>query len=110
MQKELDRRAGLNTAGFVLGTADRRLVVSTSNLSAPRALLVAADINFSQASTKNSLLRLWEPRAELRGEGKFNGVFSNGTAGPGVDRTGVPSATQISPAHQTRRRHRVDGR
>src|SRR5580692_7410141 len=52
MQKELDRRNGLNTAGFVTGYRGSQ-------------------------------------QAELRGEGKYDGVFGMWYGkGPGVDRTG----------------------
>src|SRR6195256_2033631 len=91
MQKERDRRAGLNTAGFVTGYRgsppgglDQQFVRAARHL-------VAADVKV-QAGIKQDLAAtsLWgSQQAELRGEGKFDGVFGLWYGkGPGVDRTG----------------------
>jgi len=91
MQKERDRRAGLNTAGYVTGYRGSPLGgLDNQFLRASRALqssdiLFQAGINEDLAATA-----LWgSQQAELRGEGKFDGVFGLWYGkGPGVDRTG----------------------
>ena len=91
MQKERDRRAGLNTAGYVtgyrgspLGGLDQQFIRAARNIA-------AADVKF-QAGLNEDLAAtaLWgTQQAELRGEGKFDGVFGMWYGkGPGVDRTG----------------------
>jgi indolepyruvate ferredoxin oxidoreductase len=91
MQQERDRRAGLNTAGFVtgyrgspLGGLDQQFVRAQSFL-APRHIKFQPGLNEDLAATA-----LWgSQQAELRGEGKFDGVFGVWYGkGPGVDRTG----------------------
>src|SRR5436190_4214379 len=91
MQKERDRRAGLKTAGYVtgyrgspLGTLDQQFIRAIKYLD-------KCDIRF-QAGLNEDLAAtaLWgTQQAELRGEGKFDGVFGLWYGkGPGVDRTG----------------------
>ena len=91
MQHERDRRAGLNTAGYVtgyrgspLGGLDYQFQRAASHL-VPRNILFQAAINEDLAATA-----IWgAQQAELRGEGKFDGVFGIWYGkGPGVDRTG----------------------
>ncbi|MPZ56528.1 MAG: indolepyruvate ferredoxin oxidoreductase family protein [Rhizobiales bacterium] len=91
MQKERDRRAGLNTAGFItgyrgspLGGLDQQFMRVGSRLAASD-ILFQAGINEELAATA-----IWgSQQAELRGEGKFDGVFAIWYGkGPGVDRTG----------------------
>ncbi|MFL6806711.1 MAG: indolepyruvate ferredoxin oxidoreductase family protein [Xanthobacteraceae bacterium] len=91
MQKERDRRAGLNTAGYVtgyrgspLGGLDQQFV-RAAKILAPNDVVFQAGINEDLAATA-----VWGTQAaELRGEGKFDGVFSIWYGkGPGVDRTG----------------------
>lgn len=91
MQHERDRRAGLNTAGYVtgyrgspLGGLDYQFQRAASHL-APRNTLFQAAINEDLAATA-----LWgSQQAELRGEGKYDGVFGIWYGkGPGVDRSG----------------------
>src|SRR5499425_2816518 len=91
MQKERDRRAGLNTAGYVtgyrgspLGGLDQQFQRAARFL-APNDIVFQAGINEDLAATA-----VWGTQAaELRGEGKFDGVFSIWYGkGPGVDRTG----------------------
>jgi len=91
MQKELDRRSGLNTAGYVTGYRGSPLGgLDQQFLRAARQLEVA-DIRF-QAGINEDLAAtaLWgSQQAELRGEGKYDGVFGLWYGkGPGVDRTG----------------------
>src|SRR3979409_2402391 len=91
MQKERDRRAGLNTAGYVtgyrgspLGGLDQQFMRAAKAL-APNDVVFQAGINEARAATA-----LWgAQQAELRGEGKYDGVFGIWYGkGPGVDRTG----------------------
>ncbi|HEY0417887.1 MAG TPA: indolepyruvate ferredoxin oxidoreductase family protein, partial [Acetobacteraceae bacterium] len=91
MQKERDRRAGLNTAGYVtgyrgspLGGLDQQFVRAQAQLRSAEVLFQAG-INEELAATA-----LWgTQQAELRREGKYDGVFGLWYGkGPGVDRTG----------------------
>src|SRR6188768_3505812 len=91
MQHERDRRAGLNTAGYVTGYRgsphgglDYQFQRAASHL-APRNTLFRTAINEDLAATA-----LWgSQQAELRGEGRYDGVFGVWYGkGPGVDRTG----------------------
>ncbi|MGZ5828996.1 MAG: indolepyruvate ferredoxin oxidoreductase family protein [Xanthobacteraceae bacterium] len=91
MQKERDRRAGLNTAGYItgyrgspLGGLDYQFQRAESILK-PNDILFQAGLNEDLAATA-----LWgSQQAELRGEGKFDGVFGIWYGkGPGVDRSG----------------------
>ena len=91
MQHERDRRAGLNTAGYVtgyrgspLGGLDYQFQRAAQHL-APRNVLFQPAINEDLAATA-----LWgSQQAELRGEGKYDGVFGIWYGkGPGVDRSG----------------------
>ena len=91
MQKERDRRAGLNTAGFVTGYRGSPLGGLDQQFIRAGRQLTAADIKF-QAGLNEELAAtaLWgSQQAELRGEGKFDGVFGVWYGkGPGVDRSG----------------------
>jgi len=91
MQKERDRRAGLNTAGFVsgyrgspLGGLDQQFMRAEQHLR-QRDVRFQAGINEDLAATA-----IWgSQQAELRGEGKYDGVFAMWYGkGPGVDRSG----------------------
>jgi indolepyruvate ferredoxin oxidoreductase len=91
MQKERDRRAGLNTAGYVtgyrgspLGTLDQQFIRAQRSLD-------KYDIRFQAGLNEDiAATAIWgSQQAELRGEGKFDGVFGLWYGkGPGVDRTG----------------------
>lgn len=91
MQKTRDRLAGLNTAGLVtgyrgspLGAVDRQMMAAKSDLD-------AADIVFQEGLNEDlAATALWgAQQAELRGEGRFDGVFGLWYGkGPGVDRSG----------------------
>ncbi|MDF1727377.1 MAG: indolepyruvate ferredoxin oxidoreductase family protein [Sulfitobacter sp.] len=91
MQAERDKAAGLNTAGLVtgyrgspLGAVDMQMTRSEKVL-AERNILFQAGLNEDLAATA-----LWgSQQAELRGEGKYDGVFGLWYGkGPGVDRSG----------------------
>ncbi|MBV8242812.1 MAG: indolepyruvate ferredoxin oxidoreductase family protein, partial [Hyphomicrobiales bacterium] len=91
MQKERDRRAGLATAGYVtgyrgspLGTLDQQFIRAQRSLD-------KYDIRFQAGLNEDiAATAIWgSQQAELRGEGKFDGVFGLWYGkGPGVDRTG----------------------
>ncbi|MFL6798602.1 MAG: indolepyruvate ferredoxin oxidoreductase family protein [Xanthobacteraceae bacterium] len=91
MQKELDRRAGINTAGYVTGYRGSPLGTLDQQFIRAKRFLERYDVRF-QAGTNEDLAAtaLWgTQQAELRGEGKFDGVFGLWYGkGPGVDRTG----------------------
>ncbi|MBF9042176.1 indolepyruvate ferredoxin oxidoreductase family protein [Rhodobacterales bacterium HKCCE4037] len=91
MQKERDRLAGLNTAGYVsgyrgspLGGVDLQMARAEKRL-AQNDVLFRPGLNEDLAATAH-----WgHQQAELRGEGKYDGVFGLWYGkGPGVDRTG----------------------
>src|SRR5665213_663728 len=91
MQKARDRAAGINTAGYLtgyrgspLGGLDQQFIRAARPLS-------AADIKFQPGLNEElAATALWgTQQAELRGEGKFDGVFGLWYGkGPGVDRSG----------------------
>src|SRR6201992_2010629 len=91
MQKELDRRRGLNTAGYVTGYRGSPLGTLDAQFQRAAPVLTKNDIRF-QAGINEDLAAtaVWgSQQAELRGEGKFDGVFSMWYGkGPGVDRSG----------------------
>jgi indolepyruvate ferredoxin oxidoreductase len=91
MQQERDRLAGLNTAGYVsgyrgspLGGLDQQFYRAKSHLDAHN-IVFQTGLNEDLAATA-----LWgTQQAELRGEGKYDGVFGMWYGkGPGVDRSG----------------------
>src|SRR6185437_8220148 len=91
MQKEFDRRRGLNTAGYVTGYRGSPLGTLDQQFMRVGKLLAAADIKFQPGLNEDlAATALWgTQQAELRGEGRFDGVFSMWYGkGPGVDRTG----------------------
>jgi indolepyruvate ferredoxin oxidoreductase len=91
MQKELDRRNGLNTAGFVTGYRGSPLGTLDSQFLRARRFLDKSDIRFQSGLNEDlAATAVWgSQQAELRGEGKYDGVFAMWYGkGPGVDRTG----------------------
>ena len=91
MQQERDRLAGLNTAGYVsgyrgspLGGLDQQFMRAKPHLD-KHNILFQTGLNEDLAATA-----IWgTQQAELRGEGKYDGVFGMWYGkGPGVDRTG----------------------
>jgi indolepyruvate ferredoxin oxidoreductase len=91
MQKELDRRAGLNTAGYITGYRGSpvggvdQAFIRAKNVLEPQAIKFQPGLNEDLAATA-----LWgAQQAEMRGEGAYDGVFGMWYGkGPGVDRTG----------------------
>ncbi len=91
MQKERDRRAGLNTAGYVSGYRGSPLGAVDMQMARAEAILSASDVQFQPGLNEDlSATSLWgTQQAELRGEGTHDGVFGLWYGkGPGVDRSG----------------------
>jgi indolepyruvate ferredoxin oxidoreductase len=91
MQKERDRRAGLHTAGYVTGYRGSPLGTLDQQFMRAGARLAANDILFHAGTNEDlAATALWgSQQAELRGEGKYDGVFGIWYGqGPGVDRSG----------------------
>jgi indolepyruvate ferredoxin oxidoreductase len=91
MQKERDRRAGLNTAGYVTGYRGSPLGGLDQQMMRAGRFLAAQDVRFQPGLNEElAATALWgTQQAELRGEGKFDGVFGMWYGkGPGVDRSG----------------------
>ncbi|MDE0531249.1 MAG: indolepyruvate ferredoxin oxidoreductase family protein [Albidovulum sp.] len=91
MQKMRDAAAGLNTAGYVTGYRGSPLGAVDFQMEIARARLEAADIRFQPGLNEDlAATALWgTQQAELRGEGKYDGVFGLWYGkGPGVDRSG----------------------
>jgi indolepyruvate ferredoxin oxidoreductase len=91
MQKARDRAAGLNTAGLVTGYRGSPLGAVDMQMARAKKHLDAADILFQPGLNEDlAATALWgSQQAELRGEGRFEGVFGLWYGkGPGVDRSG----------------------
>ena len=91
MQKERDRRAGLNTAGYVSGYRGSPLGGLDQQFQRAEKVLRASDVVFQTGINEElAATALWgSQQAELRGEGKYDGVFGVWYGkGPGVDRCG----------------------
>ncbi len=91
MQKERDRRAGLNTAGFVSGYRGSPLGGLDLQLWRAREHLKNSDVVFQPGLNEDlAATAVWgSQQPEMRGEGRYDGVFSIWYGkGPGVDRSG----------------------
>jgi indolepyruvate ferredoxin oxidoreductase len=91
MQRERDRRAGLNTAGFVSGYRGSPLGGLDQQLWRAKKQLAEADIVFQPGLNEElAATACWgTQQTELLGEGRYDGVFSVWYGkGPGVDRSG----------------------
>ncbi|MBA85264.1 MAG: indolepyruvate ferredoxin oxidoreductase, partial [Rhodobacteraceae bacterium] len=91
MQKERDRLAGLNTAGYVTGYRGSPLGAVDLQMRRAEKQLTQADIHFEEGLNEDlAATALWgAQQAELRGEGRYDGVFGLWYGkGPGVDRSG----------------------
>ena len=91
MQKELDRRNGLNTAGYITGYRGSPLGGLDGQFQRAERHLKKNDILFQGGINEDlAATAVWgSQQAELRGEGKHDGVFAMWYGkGPGVDRTG----------------------
>jgi indolepyruvate ferredoxin oxidoreductase len=90
-QAARDKAAGLNTAGYVTGYRGSPLGAVDQQMARARPLLSAAQITFLEGQNEDlAATALWgSQQAELRGEGKYDGVFGLWYGkGPGVDRSG----------------------
>ena len=90
-QKERDRRAGLDTGGFVSGYRGSPVGGLDQQFLKLADLFAANDVHFEPGLNEElAATAIWgTQQAELRGEGRFDGVFSLWYGkGPGVDRSG----------------------
>ncbi len=90
-QKERDRALGLNTAGLCTGYRGSPLGAVDTQMARAEKVLTEHDVTFQPGLNEDlAATALWgAQQAELRGEGKFDGVFGLWYGkGPGVDRTG----------------------
>ncbi len=91
MQAARDRAAGLNTAGLVTGYRGSPLGAVDLQMTRAQKLLGAASVLFQPGLNEDlAATAIWgSQQAELRGEGKYDGVFALWYGkGPGVDRSG----------------------
>ncbi len=91
MQKTRDMAAGLNTAGYVSGYRGSPLGAVDMQMVRAQAALNASNVRFDPGLNEDlAATALWgTQQAELRGEGKYQGVFGLWYGkGPGVDRSG----------------------
>jgi indolepyruvate ferredoxin oxidoreductase len=90
-QRARDARAGHATAGYVTGYRGSPLGAVDMQMRRAERFLAAADIRFEEGLNEDlAATALWgAQQAELRGEGRFDGVFGLWYGkGPGVDRSG----------------------
>ncbi len=91
LQSERDRRAGLNTAGYVTGYRGSPLGAVDMQMTRAQRELEAASVRFEAALNEDlAATALWgAQQSGLRGEGRYDGVFGLWYGkGPGVDRSG----------------------
>src|SRR3954449_1911112 len=91
MQQERDRLAGLTTAGYVSGYRGSPLGGLDQQFMRARAALDKHNVLFQSGLNEDlAATAIWgSQQAELRGEGKYDGVFGMWYGkGPGVDRSG----------------------
>ncbi len=91
MQRARDVAAGLNTAGYVTGYRGSPLGAVDLQMARAKKELEAAQIIFQPGLNEDlAATAIWgTQQAELRGEGKYDGVFALWYGkGPGVDRSG----------------------
>ncbi len=91
MQAARDREAGLNTAGYVTGYRGSPLGAVDLQMGRAQKVLAEANVTFQPGLNEDlAATALWgTQQAELRGEGKYDGVFGLWYGkGPGVDRSG----------------------
>ncbi|MBN7756843.1 indolepyruvate ferredoxin oxidoreductase family protein [Nitratireductor aquimarinus] len=91
MQRERDRRAGLNTAGFVSGYRGSPIGGLDLQLWKAKKQLEASNVIFQPGLNEElAATACWgSQQTELLGEGKYDGVFGVWYGkGPGVDRSG----------------------
>ena len=76
-QSARDRQAGLNTAGFVTGYRGSPLGAVDLQMRRAGKVLGEANVRFEEGLNEDlAATMLWgSQQAELRGEGKYDGVF-----------------------------------
>ncbi|HEX5957799.1 MAG TPA: indolepyruvate ferredoxin oxidoreductase family protein, partial [Hyphomicrobiaceae bacterium] len=90
-QRARDVKEGLNTAGYVTGYRGSPIATLEMAMQRARGILEPNQIKFQPGLNEDlAATALWgSQQAELRGEGKYDGVFGVWYGkGPGVDRTG----------------------
>jgi indolepyruvate ferredoxin oxidoreductase len=90
-QAARDRAAGWHTAGYVTGYRGSPLGAVDLQMIKAKKVLEAADVRFQPGLNEDlAATAIWgTQQAELRGEGRFDGVFALWYGkGPGVDRSG----------------------
>src|SRR6056300_613197 len=90
-QKARDVQSGLNTAGFCTGYRGSPLGAVDFQMRRAAKELAESDIVFQEGLNEDlAATAIWgSQQAELRGEGKYDGVFGLWYGkGPGVDRSG----------------------
>src|ERR1700685_1276584 len=90
-QKERERRAGFNIGGFISGYRGSPVGGLDLQFARLKDLFEANDIHFEPGLNEElAATAIWgAQQAEMRGEGRFDGVFSLWYGkGPGVDRCG----------------------
>ena len=91
MQRARDKAARLNTGGLVTGYRGSPLGAVDMQMNRAKDLLEPAQVTFQPGLNEDlAATALWgAQQAELRGEGKYDGVFGLWYGkGPGVDRSG----------------------
>ena len=91
MQAALDKRAGLNTGGYVTGYRGSPVGGLDVQFNQAHSVLKAADIKFQEGLNEDlAATAIWgTQQVAMRGEGAKDGVFSIWYGkGPGVDRSG----------------------
>ncbi len=91
MQRARDKAAGLDTAGYVSGYRGSPLGAVDTQMMAAERDLKASNVLFQPGLNEDlAATAIWgTQQAELRGEGKHDGVFALWYGkGPGVDRSG----------------------
>lgn len=91
MQKARDEQAGLNTAGYVSGYRGSPIASLEAAFQRADALMKSRNVVFQPGLNEDlAATAVWgTQQAELRGEGKYDGVFAIWYGkGPGVDRSG----------------------
>ncbi len=90
-QAARDHAAGLSTAGYVTGYRGSPLGAVDMQMNRAAKQLAEANVTFKEGLNEDlAATALWgSQQAELRGEGKYDGVFGLWYGkGPGVDRSG----------------------
>ncbi|AQS46881.1 indolepyruvate ferredoxin oxidoreductase [Thioclava nitratireducens] len=90
-QAARDKAAGLHTAGYVTGYRGSPLGAVDLQMARAKTVLEESDVRFQPGLNEDlAATALWgSQQAELRGEGKYDGVFGLWYGkGPGVDRSG----------------------